>query len=652
MNEPIKVFLSYSHKDEELRQELISHLSGLQHQGLIEPWHDRNISAGSEWADQIDQNLEQADIILFLVSADFINSRYCYSIEMKRALDRHRAKTACTIPVIIRDCDWKSTDLHQLNGIPRDNRHVTGWGDRYARDSAWTEISEEIGKVARQIRGERNTQQIIAAQKAKAIQDFRAKAESFYKDGAISPGERALLDLERKRLGLETEAEEILAAVKTAYQQCQADLEQYRQTLIAEWAEQDELRAEQWELLQQLQTALGISDPEVEQIKQKVLADRAKEPKKAQETANTQTQETELQRQQETEARLSREAAEQQRTLEAQRQQAAENLQRKQDLESAEQQRRLEAQRQQEAENPQRKQDCKAAEQLSRDAATHNANLNLQTFSFEVVLLDDAGKERKRTTEQAQYFAEVLAPGIDLHLVSIPGGSFQMGSPDGEGSDDERPQHLVDVAPFFMGMFPVTQAQWRVVAGYPQEKQVLNTEPSRFKGDKLPVEMVSWDDAVEFCARLSCKTGHIYRLPSEAEWEYACRANTKTSYHFGNEVSQDVLNNPGARKTSWFSKQLPYQTSEAGNFGVANQFGLYDMHGNVWEWCLDLWHNNYTGAPHDGSAWVNDDNSPSRLLRGGSWYFIHGFCRSACRSADSSDNRTDFIGFRVVLVPS
>jgi internalin A len=151
MNEPIKVFLSYSHKDEELRQELISHLSGLQHQGLIEPWHDRNISAGSEWADQIDQNLEQADIILFLVSADFINSRYCYSIEMKRALDRHRAKTACTIPVIIRDCDWKSTDLHQLNGIPRDNRHVTGWGDRYARDSAWRQVSEEIGKVAKQI---------------------------------------------------------------------------------------------------------------------------------------------------------------------------------------------------------------------------------------------------------------------------------------------------------------------------------------------------------------------------------------------------------------------------------------------------------------------------------------------------------------------
>jgi formylglycine-generating enzyme required for sulfatase activity len=628
MNEPIKVFLSYSHKDEELRQELISHLSGLQHQGLIEPWHDRNISAGSEWADQIDQNLEQADIILFLVSADFIDSRYCYGIEMKRALERHHAKTACTIPVIIRKCNWESTDLHQLNGIPRDNRPVTSWGDdKYARDEAWTEISEEIGKVAKQIQEARNTQQITATQKAKTIQAFRAKAESFYKDGVISPGERALLDLEGKHLGLDKpEAEAILEAVKTAYQQHKDNLEKYRQTLLAEWAGQDELRAEQWELLQQLQTALGISDTEVEQIKQKVLTDRAKEPQEAQETANTQAQEAERQRQQETEARLSREASERQSTLEAQRQQAAENLQRTQDLESA--------------------------EQRSRDAVTHNANLNLQTFSFEVVLLNNAGKERQRTTEQAQYFAEVLAPDIDLHMVSIPGGSFQMGSPSIGIAYEERPQHFVNVAPFFMGKFPITQTQWRVVAGYPQVKQVLYTEPSKFKGDKLPVEQVSWDDAVEFCARLSRKAGRTYRLPSEAEWEYACRANTNTPYHLGKKISRDFVNyNPGNVATfvvNWIRKQ----TSDVGSFGVANQFGLYDMHGNVWEWCLDVWHKNYTGAPQNGAAWVIDNDNDSRLLRGGAWSFNPGDCRSASRDAISSDYRHFSIGFRVVLVPS
>jgi formylglycine-generating enzyme required for sulfatase activity len=651
MNEPIKVFLSYSHKDEELRQELISHLSGLQHQGLIEPWHDRNISAGSEWADQIDQNLEQADIILFLVSADFINSPYCYSIEMKRALERHRAKTACTIPVIIRDCDWKSTDLHQLNGIPRDNRHVTGWGDKFARDSAWRQVSEEIGKVARQIWEVRNTQ-ISAAQKAKARQEFQTKAENFYADGVMSPTEQRLLNRAQQELGLEEpEAAEILRVVEAAYQQHQADLEDYRQTLIDELAGQDELRADQRALLQQLQAEFKISDPEADQIEREVLAERVIECQKVQEAADQQAQEAELQQQQETEARLSREAAERQRTLEAQRQQAAENLQRKQDLEAAEQQ-RLEAQRQQEAENLRQKQDREAAELRNRNAATRIAKLTLQTFSFEVVLLDDAGKERTRTKAQAQYFAEILVPGVDLHMVSIPGGSFQMGSPDGEGNDDERPQHLVKVAPFFMGKFPVTQAQWRVVADYPQVKQALSTDPSTFKGDNLPVEQVSWDDAVEFCARLSHKTGCTYRLPSEAEWEYACRANTNTPYHFGKKISRDFVNYNAGNIVTFVVNWVSKQTSEVGSFRVANQFGLYDMHGNVSEWCLDLWHKDYTGAPQDGSAWVNENDNDKRLLRGGAWIINPGFCRSAFRIAYSSDFRNDDVGFRVVLVPS
>lgn len=421
MNEPIKVFLSYSHKDEELRQELISHLSGLQHQGLIEPWHDRNISAGSEWADQIDQNLEQADIILFLVSADFINSRYCYSIEMKRALERHRAKTACTIPVIIRDCDWKSTDLHQLNGIPRDNRHVAGWGDRYARDSAWRQVSEEIGKVAKQIWAERDTQ-ITAAQKAKARQEFLTKAENFYADGVMSPTEQRLLNRTRQELGLEeTEAAEILRVVAAAYQQHQDDLEEYRQALIDELAGQDELRADQRALLQQLQAEFKISDFEADQIEQKVLAGQVLERQQAQALADRQMQEAECQRQKEAEERLNREAAEQQRTLEAKKQQKAENLQRKQDQEAAERQKALEAQKQQEFEN----------QDQNQEDLPIQANLKLQTFSFEVVLLDDEGKEKKRTTEQAQYFEETLVLGIVLQLVAIPGGFFNMGSPKG-----------------------------------------------------------------------------------------------------------------------------------------------------------------------------------------------------------------------------
>jgi formylglycine-generating enzyme required for sulfatase activity len=626
MNEPIKVFLSYSHKDDELKKEFCDHLAVLQHNQLIAAWQDRNIDAGSEWADAIHQNLEQAEIILLLVSSAFLASRYCYSIEMQQALKRHKSGSAKVIPVIIRDSPWTTSPLGQLQAVPRDNRAVATWGDQFARDTAWRLVTEEITKVVQGMIDRRQSES-MAVQKANAIQTFRAKAEDFYKDGVLSPGERALLDIERKRLGLdELEAEAILGAVKSAYQQHQADLECYRQTLIDEWAGQDELRTDQCELLQQLQTGLVISDPEVEQIRQAVLAERARERQTAQEAADKQAQEAERQQQQETEALLNQEAAEQQRTLEAQRQQSAENFQRKQDLE--------------------------ATEQRRQDAATRYANLNLQTFSFEVVLLDDAGKKRKRTTEQAQYFAEVLAPGINLPMVLIPGGSFQMGSSDGEVSDDERPQHLVTVAPLFMGKFPVTQAQWRVVADYPQVKQALSTKPSRFEGDNLPVEKVSWHNAMEFCARLSRKMNRTYRLPSEAEWEYACRAKTYTPYHFGREISQGFLNNTNARKTSFLSKSLPSQTSEVGSFGVANTFGLYDMHGNVWEWCLDLWHKNYAGAPQDGSAWVHDNDNNHRLLRGGSWFSHPDLCRSSFRAAYSPGSRDVTVGFRVVLVPS
>ena len=155
MSEPIKVFISYSHRDDELKQELLTHLKGLERQKIIKLWHDRDISAGTQWAQQIDQNLDEAHIILFLVSADFIASDYCASIEMERALERDRLQQARTIPVIIRDCDWLSTPLQQLQGIPRDNKAVATRGDRFARDTAWLEIAASIKDIAQGIRDRR-----------------------------------------------------------------------------------------------------------------------------------------------------------------------------------------------------------------------------------------------------------------------------------------------------------------------------------------------------------------------------------------------------------------------------------------------------------------------------------------------------------------
>ncbi|WP_375495277.1 formylglycine-generating enzyme family protein [uncultured Nostoc sp.] len=256
------------------------------------------------------------------------------------------------------------------------------------------------------------------------------------------------------------------------------------------------------------------------------------------------------------------------------------------------------------------------------------------------------------TQKTAQYYVEDLGNGITLDMVLIPGGSFVMGSPEDEleRSDSESPQHLVNIQKFCMGKYPVTQAQWKAVAGLPQVNKELEADPSNFKGDKRPVEQVSWYDAVEFCDRLAAQTKRQYRFPSEAEWEYACRAGTTTPFHFGETITSELANYNGDEIYSAGVKGIyRRETTETGSFGVANAFGLYDMHGQVLEWCLDDWHSNYKGAPNDGSAWLSKKQGIS-VLRGGSWFNNPSDCRSASRYNYDSGRvfHVSLIGFRVV----
>ncbi|MGK7871980.1 MAG: formylglycine-generating enzyme family protein [Xenococcaceae cyanobacterium] len=249
---------------------------------------------------------------------------------------------------------------------------------------------------------------------------------------------------------------------------------------------------------------------------------------------------------------------------------------------------------------------------------------------------------------------EQLGKGITLTLMLIPAGEFLMDAPESEPKSEssERPQHRVKLESFLMGRYPVTQAQWRVVAGYPQIERELNPDPSHFKGENRPVEQVSWEDAKEFCQRLSAKTGRIYRLPSEAEWEYGCRAETETPFHYG-EIITAELANYYARDTYNGSPQGEFreETTNVGSF-PANRWGLCDMHGNVWEWCEDDWHNSYRGAPEDGRAWLEENaTETNKLLRGGSWDNNPRFCRSASRTFYPRDYRSIYIGFRVCCVP-
>ena len=255
--------------------------------------------------------------------------------------------------------------------------------------------------------------------------------------------------------------------------------------------------------------------------------------------------------------------------------------------------------------------------------------------------------------QQAQYFVEDLGNRVTLDMVQIPGGDFLMGSPDDEleRSESEIPQHPVTVKTFFMGKYPVTQSQWSAVATMPQVNLELNPDPSHFKGEDRPVENVSWFEAVEFCDRLSQHTDRPYRLPSEAEWEYACRAETTTPFHFGETITPDLANYNGSYTYGRGTKGIYRQeTTPVGSFRVANAFGLYDMHGNVWEWCQDHWHDNYKGAPPDGSAWVDAEaeKEAMRVLRGGSWCFDPRYCRSACRFIINPGYRDYYYGFRVV----
>ena len=269
---------------------------------------------------------------------------------------------------------------------------------------------------------------------------------------------------------------------------------------------------------------------------------------------------------------------------------------------------------------------------------------NLNSFSFEVVTTDPGGNITNRRKESAKYFTEDLGNGVLLEMVEIPGGTFIMGSPasEAERHSNEGPQRQVKVPSFYMGKYELTQAQYQAIMGTNPW-----TNPSSFKGDNRPVERVSWNDAVAFCEKLSQKTGKNYRLPSEAEWEYACRAGTTTPFYFGESITPDLVNYDGNYAYASAPKgKYRQQTTDVGTF-PPNAFGLYDMHGNVWEWCQDDYIDSYNNAPTDGSALTG--RSGIKLLRGGSWYDYPRYCRSAYRGYHYPDTGNDVNGFRLVV---
>lgn len=273
-----------------------------------------------------------------------------------------------------------------------------------------------------------------------------------------------------------------------------------------------------------------------------------------------------------------------------------------------------------------------------------------QTFEFDVIQLNSQGEIIQRTRQQNTYFSEALVEGVILEMVSIPGGKFWMGSTNSEGNyPDEKPHQEITVAPFYLGKYPVTQAQWRAVASLPKVKFDINPNPSEFKGENKPVDSISYVDALEFYFRLAEKTGKPYRLPTEEEWEYACRAGTTTPFHFGETITTEIANYDGKFTYSKEPKGINREeTTEVGYFQVANAFGLYDIHGNIAEWC-DSEYLPYEGGPQEigdrAGYWLNLIHHC--VLRGGSWMSSPHRCRSANRGYCDMESRLRRSGMRV-----
>ncbi len=437
-------------------------------------------------------------------------------------------------------------------------------------------------------------------------------------------------------------------------EQHQQNLEQYRQSFSQEVEQKFPLNESSLRKLRDLQQSLQLTDEEVLQIKQPIFAQKEAEERKRREKIRQQQEAERLQRQREEAERLRQEQEIQRNRRQEEAVTTPVTISRKQFLKWA-------------GLGSAGLLTAVVARKIFKDP-TSNFVAELDSFKFETVTVDQKGEIVERdSNKQASFFKEDLGNSVNLEMVSIPGGEFLMGTEDEEierlvkkfnweRSRREKPQHEVTVQSFFMGKYPITQGQWKAVASLPKVKRDLEADPSHFKGGNRPVEKVSWFDAEEFCQRLSKETGREYRLPSEAEWEYACRAGTKTPFHFGETITTDLANYRGT-DGEYEGKVYPgiYANEPKGKYreettavGIfpPNAFGLYDMHGQVWEWCEDDFHENYRGAPIDGSAWLSQQSS-EKVLRGGSWVIYPWFCRSAYRGRYDPGDAYNRLGFRV-----
>ncbi len=554
---PLKTFIIYARADAAFKDELLNHLHLFVENGLIEKWVDSDLLPGEEWEKRIEQELEAAHLVIMLVSADALRSKFIRKKELKMALEKKRAGSARVIPVLVRDCMWSlNRDIEEIHLLPKsksDNGKILSVAAWPSRDSAWTSVCEELLKLIREIRSHLEKE---TAERARI-----AEAEAQKQREAAEKAERA----RRRR--------DEAFWKKISEDAARSDDPHHQVELYQSYLHDD---------------AFSLHRAEAEEAIEAIQADM--------------------------------EAAE--------RAEAA--------LRAAEQKRQAEAER------------------------------------------------KKREAEAAR--RRLFIP----EMVLVKGGTFTMGCTAEQGSDcadDEKPSHKVTISDFYIGRTPVTLAQfaafvedsgyrteaeqvggsyilagseWKLTKGVDWRCDVMGKQRPQQDNDH-PVIHVSWNDALAYCEWLSSKHGGCFRLPSEAEWEYAARggAASKGYKYSGSNALDEVAwfwENSGDKPMSGkLEAELLYRnncrTHPVGQKNP-NELELYDMSGNVWEWCADDWHDNYEGAPANGSAWVDSPERGSyRVLRGGSWDDFAEYCRVSNRGIYHPGNRYGGIGFRVAFVP-
>ncbi len=609
-NPHINIFIAYSRKDKEHLDKLRTYLVPLERDPSVTIWYDGKIDPGTVWEEAIKTNLNKADIVLLLISADALASEFFYDKEMKIALERHEKKETVVIPVILRSCPWEHTPLSALQTLPQDGKPVTKWVDEA---DAYTDVFKGINRTIERIRNKRNLAftKILKTQRDKELaEEKRRKAEERATLKAKRKAENAVRNEERKQQGMKVLKRllPVLLVVLGVYG-------------LTQWVSE----------------AGGISgsDDGVDSLSAELIQNPYDS------TARTDEQEIPIKSKADNKDKLTPE--EKTKKTEPVQPKPKKPTKAEEDLKKYNEWIKKASTEEKNKNYEQAKGYYQNALKYIRNGKDAEEGLSRCKQAIQEAKIRAEDKARQKAIEEAKrQKAEKLAalpkPIQDLlnNMVYIQGGTFQMGCTDEQTNcdSDEQPVHSVTLSNYKIGKYEVTQEQWKAVMG---------NNPSYFKNcDKCPVEQVSWNDVQGFIQKLNTMTGKRFRLPTEAEWEFTARGGNKSKgYRYAGSNDID--------KVAWYYKNSDGKTHPVGE-KTANELGLYDMSGNVYEWCQDRYDKDYYSiSPKNNPKGSN--SASSRVLRGGSWYLDTGYCRSSDRVRDPPDSRYSLNGFRVAETP-